>query len=140
MQAASLALPVVGTYLPAAHAWHVPTSVEPTVVEYFPIEHSTQSVCASLPLDSRYVPAMQSLQTDTPCDAEYLPFSQDMQSPSSSLAIVGKYLPALQSVHVDSEVAPVSAEYLPVPHVVHVIETMDTENLPASQKVQVDEA
>ena len=59
-----------------------------------PAAHATQSLSASLPVDSRCLPAAQSTHAVVPsCDA-YFPAPHSMQSASPSLPAVGEYLPA----------------------------------------------
>ena len=68
-----------------------------------------------MPVESRYVPATQLVQTERPSCGEYLPLAQARQSSSASLPVVGRCLPAGHCWHVVISVAPVAVEYVPVP-------------------------
>ena len=52
---------------------HVPSETALVLTEYLPAPHATQSVSASLPVDTRYLPATQSKHAVELEAGEYLP-------------------------------------------------------------------
>ena len=61
-------------YVPAAQARHAEA---PTVAEYLPLAHGTQSVGASLPSVGRYLPGTQSRQEVVPRSTEDVTIAEE---------------------------------------------------------------
>ena len=81
---------------------HVILEKEAVVIEYLPAPQATQSVSASLPSLSRYLPGSHD---------KHVSFDQ---APNCS-----EYFPAPHDTHTDGDVAPFFAEYFPRSQLVH---------------------
>ncbi len=121
-QSAHTDAPVVATYRPAAHDWHVASAEAPDAVLNFPAAHSVHDVVD--PLDHEPVPHWEHVEApvatpvkepaghashvEKPADAENLFAAHATQADSAVAPTVALAFPAAHAKHVPIALAPVA--------------------------------
>ena len=125
MHAVDAVFPVVSEYFPAGHAVHRDSwssPVKPVWLENLPAAQSMQSVSVDEARVRPYLPAPQSMQSDTAVLAMfgwYLPATHEIHAAEVDDPVVASHFPTGQAVQSDTSLEPVVVTYLPAGHSAH---------------------